>query len=267
MDQPHPTRPCAEDILAAVPGLAPYALPAVVLAPAPGEPTVHQSSVGGPLLWPADEAWPCCDLPDEKSDSGTPATAMVAVAQVYRRDAPGDWWPEGKDVFQLLWCPNVHWDPPAPHAEVSPVAEIRWRDSADVKRILTSPPLPVRQEDPDYGYTAVPCTLTPVPLVDFPHSQILLDGELIKSVQEYAKATGDGSDVITRVAGIKFGGWPTWHLTDPYDILCLTCGAPCRLLFTVASDHTTGITVGRWGDFRIFACPAGEGHGYVFDQH
>ncbi|MEU3501278.1 hypothetical protein ABZ726_11040 [Streptomyces hundungensis] len=267
MDQPHTTRPCAEGILAAVPGLAPYALPAVVLAPAPGEPAVHQSSVGGPLLWPADEAWPCCDLPDEKSGSGTPATAMVAVAQVYRRDAPGDWWPEGKDVFQLLWCPNVHWDPPAPHADVSPVAEIRWRDSADVKRILTSPPLPVRQEDPDYGYTPVPCTLTPVPLVDFPHPQTLLDGELSKSVQEYAKATGDGSDVITRVAGIKFGGWPTWHLTDPYDILCLTCGAPCHLLFTVASDHTTGITVGRWGDFRIFACPAGEGHGYVFDQH
>ncbi|WP_405697812.1 hypothetical protein [Streptomyces sp. NBC_01185] len=81
------------------------------------------------------------------------------------------------------------------------------------------------------------------------------------------EATGDGSDAITRVAGIKFGGWPTWHLTDPYDIQCLNCSAPCRLLFTVASDHSTGITVGRWGDFRIFACPTGEWHGYIFDQH
>ncbi|MFD9302969.1 hypothetical protein ACFWCB_09855 [Streptomyces sp. NPDC060048] len=69
------------------------------------------------------------------------------------------------------------------------------------------------------------------------------------------------------MAGIKLGGWPTWHLTDPYDVLCPTCSAPCRLVFTVASDETTGITVGRWGDFRVFACPASDEHGYVFDQH
>ncbi|MFD9517107.1 hypothetical protein [Streptomyces sp. NPDC059979] len=104
-------------------------------------------------------------------------------------------------------------------------------------------------------------------LVDFPYPQALPDGELIESVQEYVEATGEGSDVITRVAGITFGGWPTWHLTDPDEVLCLTCSAPCRLLFTVASDQTTGATVGRWGDFRVFACPAGKGHGYVFDQH
>ncbi|MFB9586634.1 hypothetical protein [Streptomyces goshikiensis] len=84
---------------------------------------------------------------------------------------------------------------------------------------------------------------------------------------EYVEATGDGNDVITCVAGIKFGGWPTWHLTDPYDVPCLTCGAPSRLLFTVGSDLTTKIIVGRWGDFRVFACPAEEGHGYIFDQH
>ncbi|MFI1950202.1 hypothetical protein ACH46F_40935 [Streptomyces virginiae] len=134
-------------------------------------------------------------------------------------------------------------------------------------RALGSPRLPVRQEDPDYGYTPVPCTLTPVALVDFSYPQALADRELVKAVQEYVQAAGDGDDVITRVSGIKFGGWPTWHLTDPYDICCLTCGAPCRLLFTVASDTTTDIAVGRWGDFRIFACPAGDGNGYIFDQH
>ncbi|MFD3553868.1 hypothetical protein ACFWWA_17440 [Streptomyces goshikiensis] len=267
MDLPYSTRPSTEEIIAAVPGLAPYPRAAVVLAPERGEPTVHQSSVGGPLLWPADEPWPHCDVADKKSGSGSPATAMVAVVQVYRRDAPGDWWPEDKDVFQLLWCPNVHWDPPAPQAGVSPVAEIRWRKSADVTQILGSPPLPIRQEDPDYGYTPVPCTLTPVPLLDFPYAQGLPDAELVDSVLEYVEATGDGNDVITCVAGIKFGGWPTWHLTDPYDISCLTCGAPCGLLFSVGSDLTTNITVGRWGDFRVFACPAEEGHGYIFDQH
>ncbi|MGW0391837.1 hypothetical protein ACWDYJ_13285 [Streptomyces sp. NPDC003042] len=267
MDLPYSTRPSAEEIIAAVPGLAPYALPAVVLAPQPGEPGVHDSSVGGALLWPVHEPWPYCDIPDEKSGSGKPDSAMVPVVQVYKKDAPGDWWPEGKDVFQLLWCPNVHWDPPVPHADISPVAEIRWRNSADVTDVLSTPPLPVRQEDPEYGYAPVPCTLTPAALIDFPYPQALPDGELAEAVQEYVGALGGEGDVITRVAGIKFGGWPTWHLNDPRDIPCPACGAPCRLLFTVASDHTTGITVGRWGDFRVFACPADAGHGFVFDQH
>ncbi|MFI2645142.1 hypothetical protein [Streptomyces sp. NPDC018610] len=40
-----------------------------------------------------------------------------------------------------------------------------------------------------------------------------------------------------------------------------------RLLFTVASDDTTRITVGRWGDLRVFSCPADIRHGYEFDVH
>lgn len=70
------------------------------------------------------------------------------------------------------------------------MAEIRWRNSADVTRIIGSPPIPVRQEDPDYGYTPAGCTLTPVPLVDFPHPQALPDRELVESVRRYAKAAG-----------------------------------------------------------------------------
>ncbi|MFD4923189.1 hypothetical protein ACFWNE_18055 [Streptomyces goshikiensis] len=91
---------------------------------------------------------------------------MLAVVQVHR-DAPGGWWPEGKDVFQLLWCPNVHWDPPAPQADASSVAEICWRNSADGHTNTWLAPLPVRQEDAGHGYTPVPCTLAPVPLLDF----------------------------------------------------------------------------------------------------
>ncbi|MGW7327620.1 Vgb family protein [Streptomyces sp. NPDC054840] len=123
-----------------------------------------------------------------------------------------------------------------------------------------SPPLPVRQEDPDYGYTPVPWTLTPVPLVDFPYPQTLPDRELVKAVHEYVEATGDGSDVITRVAGIKFGGWPTWHLTDPYDILCLTCGAPCRLTLNQANAIGRITVSGEVWIHRLptpGACPAG----------
>ncbi|MEU8432574.1 hypothetical protein AB0F18_06610 [Streptomyces sp. NPDC029216] len=268
---PCTNRPSAEAILAAVPGLAPYARPAVVLRPAPGASAVRDSSVGGPLLWPPDEPWPHCSVPDEQEPSGLPPVAMVPVVQVFRRDAPGDWWPEGADVFQLLWCPNTHWDPPAPQADVSPVVEVRWRRAADLppEPVPVAVPAPVRQEDEDYGFSPRPCTLTPVPLTDFPHPKELPD-VVRAGVERLVAETGAGEgrgDVVTRVAGCKFGGWPTWHLSDPWDVRCRECDAAMELLFTVASDRTTRITVGRWGDLRVFSCPRDIRHGYEFDVH
>jgi hypothetical protein len=59
------TPPRPVDITAVVPQLAPLARTATRLHPRPGLPTPHDSSVGGPLLWPADEPWPYCDKPHE----------------------------------------------------------------------------------------------------------------------------------------------------------------------------------------------------------
>ncbi|MFF7339745.1 hypothetical protein ACFZAT_20700 [Streptomyces sp. NPDC008163] len=194
---------------------------------------------------------------------------MLPVVQVFRRDAPGEWWPEGADVFQLLWCPNTHWDPPSPQADGSPVVEIRWRQAATLPPEPSQPPPPVRHEDDDYGFTPRPCLLAPVALTDFPYPREL-PPSLQDEVHQLVKETGsddEGGDIITRVAGSKFGGWPTWHLTEPCTMLCRECGAVMELLFTVASDATTGITVGRWGDLRVFSCPADIQHGYEFDVH
>ncbi|MEV5155470.1 hypothetical protein AB0K81_26615 [Streptomyces werraensis] len=55
------TPPRPVDVTALFPQLAPLARTATRLHPRPGSPTVHDSSVGGPLLWPADEPWPHCD--------------------------------------------------------------------------------------------------------------------------------------------------------------------------------------------------------------
>ena len=52
-----------EALLADVPALAGLARPATLLRPAESPastPGVHDSGVGGPLLWPADEPWPLC---------------------------------------------------------------------------------------------------------------------------------------------------------------------------------------------------------------
>ncbi|MEU7824840.1 hypothetical protein [Catellatospora sp. NPDC049133] len=59
MTRTTPPRPHA--VLAAFPELAAHSATATRLHPRPGNPTVHDSSVGGPLLWPAGEPWPHCD--------------------------------------------------------------------------------------------------------------------------------------------------------------------------------------------------------------
>ncbi|MGW6482874.1 hypothetical protein ACWGDS_34270, partial [Streptomyces sp. NPDC055059] len=47
------TPPRPFDVTALFPQLAPLARTATRLHPRPGSPTAHDSSVGGPLLWPA----------------------------------------------------------------------------------------------------------------------------------------------------------------------------------------------------------------------
>ncbi|MFI5531236.1 hypothetical protein ACIA8O_22165 [Kitasatospora sp. NPDC051853] len=55
------TPPRPVDVASVFPELAPLARAAVRLHPRPGSPSVADSSVGGPLLWPAGEPWPHCE--------------------------------------------------------------------------------------------------------------------------------------------------------------------------------------------------------------
>ncbi|MBE1490409.1 hypothetical protein [Plantactinospora soyae] len=146
---PRPQRPPVGEILSAMPELAPYGRQAACLDAEPGAPGIHDSSLGGPLLWPREDPWPTCSVPDEDEPSGLPAVAMVPVAQIFARDVPGPWWPEGLDLLQILWCPTSHWDPPRNQAEGSPTIELRWRHTADIGDILAAPPEPARRDDQD----------------------------------------------------------------------------------------------------------------------
>ncbi|MDX3538786.1 hypothetical protein PV721_31500 [Streptomyces sp. MB09-01] len=50
---------------------------AVLLLLTQGNPGPRDTSVGGPLLWPAGDVWPTCGRPDEQDPSGEPAVTMV----------------------------------------------------------------------------------------------------------------------------------------------------------------------------------------------
>ncbi|MET7289911.1 hypothetical protein [Streptomyces sp. NPDC005573] len=83
--------------------------------------------------------------------------------------------------------------------------------------------------------------------------------------------------------GWRAGGFASWHVTDPYPMDCPTCSAPMHLLLTVDSSEWDGgsgswrpleeqglpphpfatpteVTVGRWGELNIFACPEEPAH-------
>ncbi len=57
---PRTTPPRPLDVTVLFPELAPMARTAVRLHPRTGTPTAADSSIGGPLLWPAEEPWPTC---------------------------------------------------------------------------------------------------------------------------------------------------------------------------------------------------------------
>ncbi len=72
------TPPRPFDVTTVFPDLAPLARAATRLHPRPGSPSPQDSSIGGPLLWPADEPWPHCDEP-HVVDGVNPALSPAEV--------------------------------------------------------------------------------------------------------------------------------------------------------------------------------------------
>ncbi|WP_175408812.1 hypothetical protein [Streptomyces sp. TRM64462] len=67
---PRTTPPRPLDVERLFPELAAYRRTATRLHPRPGTPSARDSSVGGPLLWPADEPWPVCTDPHQRICDG-----------------------------------------------------------------------------------------------------------------------------------------------------------------------------------------------------
>ncbi|MER6239989.1 hypothetical protein ABT185_28680 [Streptomyces clavifer] len=71
MTRTTPPRPL--DVEALFPGIAAHRGTTTRLHPRPGSPDVSVSSVGGPMLWPADEPWPVCTDPHPHGRGRRPA--------------------------------------------------------------------------------------------------------------------------------------------------------------------------------------------------
>ncbi|WP_144120048.1 hypothetical protein [Catellatospora sichuanensis] len=66
------------DLVELFPGLAAFARTATRLHPRPGAPEITGSHVGGPLLWPAGEAWPTCAGPHRVEEETLASPELAA---------------------------------------------------------------------------------------------------------------------------------------------------------------------------------------------
>jgi hypothetical protein len=277
MTRTTPPRPV--DVTAVFPELRLYALTATRLHPRPGHPGVTDSSVGGPLLWPAGEPWPMCTAGDH--DTETPQYPQdvrrwrALLAAAWARTPRGE--PLRITDEERAALPDL--DVAAPRHLTSepiamiPVVQLFRRDvpglpgpeGTDVLQVLWCPldhadleycprvqlrwrradtVTEVLAEAPQplvvYGdYLPEPCVLHPEQVREFPYVD-LLPGELAERVCAWDDELY--SFALSIADGWKLGGHVDWSLSDPRPMDCERCGTPMRLLLCAASaewDHET----------------------------
>ncbi|MFI7577775.1 hypothetical protein [Micromonospora sp. NPDC049497] len=203
---------------------------------------------------------------------------MVAVAQLHAADVADLRCPDDADLLQVLWCPNQHRD----GDYAGPAVQLRWRTASGVTTMLPTPPPPTvaREED----YLPRPCALHPEQVVEYPWWQEL-PAELGQRIRQWDDSRQFGEETyfsVSQAPGWKVGGYANWEVSDVRPMDCPNCRQRIDLLLTISSSESdggswmpveeshlqpswtdpqwravnepTGITVGRRGDLRIFAC-------------
>jgi len=209
------TPPRLVDLEELFPGLSPHARTSTLLHPRWGSPGVEESSVGGPLLWPAGEAWPTCpkehgagflgesvarvraDRARKAAEAlGRPAPATGAsggnpleqVAQALAHDVPG---PMPLLPVAQLYARDVPDLPTRPGTDLlqvlwcpfdhdvdefcAPSTRLVWRDSTAVNRRALLSDPPEPATVEVAEYVPSPCVLHPEQVVEYPPANELYE--------------------------------------------------------------------------------------------
>ncbi|MFD4671245.1 hypothetical protein ACFWNN_16030 [Lentzea sp. NPDC058450] len=277
------TPPRHVDIAALIPGLALLARTTVRLHPRPGEPTAADSSIGGPLLWPSDEAWPTC------AEHAGPVLEGASIPDVLaRRRILAEAWARPREPRQNLLTEQEKvvvdrvddGEEIAQHGPLPmvPVAQLYARDvpglpspgGADLLQVLWCP---FDHEDEGYvpstvlrwrvaadvtdplvdapspaaveeHYLPQPCVLHPEEVVEYPAPHCL-PRDLAALVQEWEDGDHGAYQLALAVAdGTKAGGHGPWSFSDPFPMSCPDCSADVTPLLTLASAEWDGL--GAW---------------------
>lgn len=229
------------DVAVFFPELAGQRRTTVRLHPRRGRPAITDSSMGGSLLWPADEPWPICPVPQTHDPSeGWDPLPLVPVMQLFARDVPELPFPDDADTLQVLWCPLDHEPYFQPHTIV------RWRKAETVGSLLIEAPAP--DPDSDDSYLPTACVLSPERVEEYPAGWGL-PAELRERIwawEDEFPNPDDWSyfDHLSSAPGSKVGGWVRW-IQDPVQVEC-SKGHEMAHLLTIASREFDIETGKRW---------------------
>lgn len=224
-------------------------------------PRKDASKWAGEFLWPSNEPWPKCEQfykDHDADDDDETCGVAVPVLQLRKDDLAGVvTFPEGKDLFQLLWCPTIHDD--------SYTVRIvhYWRSIQEVERINaqvpTGQPLhPLPKEYPRCGTVPAPCWLSPELVTDYPpvHDLPPALGAAVRSynwptvtgrrrhILRSAMDEDEDWSIYSAAPGLKVGGFvdyiqSTWG-RNPH-----CCGEPMQHLLHIPSwERGSGLP--RW---------------------
>ncbi len=264
MTRTTPARPVSVEVV--FPELAHYRARTTRLHPRPGQPGMHDSHVGGPMLWPDSEPWPLCHEPHQRESEGyapeeirsaraagawppsrpwppavTPGldgpVPFVGLAQFFHRDIPGlACGPDNADLVQLFRCPFTH----GPHLERR--YHLRWRLAGQTEQaepFLADPPhLPLLRWEHELPQ---PCVLHPEEVDTYPWAEDdTLPASLIARIDAWddTQVVEHGPNApsyqydLSIPPGWRVGGFPSWASTGPMAIGCASCATPMRLLLT-----------------------------------
>lgn len=172
--------------------------------------------------------------------AGEPHGAYIGVIQLRAADVPEPGFPDGYDLFQLLWCPRDHnawgW---------GPAPRVYWRQTRNLSAVLQENPVPAVFED---GYMPHACQFIPERVQEYPHIEDL-PGELQERIRDWQKtdaAAGYSYHYHLSVApGTKIGGHVHW-VQAPDVPICASCQQQMEHLLTIASREWDGESWRTW---------------------
>ncbi|MFE7395919.1 hypothetical protein [Streptomyces sp. NPDC057557] len=281
---PRTTPPRPVDVALHFPELAPMARTTVRLHPRAGAPATADSSIGGPLLWPAHEPWPTCP------EHGGPWQCGVSPGDVrLRRRILAEAWrrprEEGADLLsseERMTVDRISTSSRIPLAgpvAMVPVAQLYAAnvpdlpcpDGADLLQLLWCPfdhaedylprtelrwrtaadvtdTLRAAPQPSVIGndcYLPEPCLLHPETVTEYPAPH-----ELREELAERIEAWEDEHDFCYQydlgvAPGCKVGGHAPWSFSDPFPMVCAECGSDVRPLLTIDGSEWDGGS-GSW---------------------
>ncbi|MFI8831129.1 hypothetical protein ACIGPN_08910 [Streptomyces afghaniensis] len=274
------TPPRPVDVLAHFPELTPHARTTVRLHPRAGAPTTGDSSIGGPLLWPADEPWPTCPdhsgpwqrgvVPDDvrlrrrildeawsrpRADGADLLTAeerVIVDRAEKRRRVPQ----ENDEALMVpvaqLYARDV---PGLPRPNGRDVLQVLWcaADHAGdylprtVLRWRTATDVTERlaaTPQPSVigkgNFLPEPCVLHPEQVTEYPAPHELPE-ELADRIEAWEDSQGVVYQYDLAVApGCKVAGHAPWSFTDPFPMACAECGSDVMPLLYVKGSEWDG---------------------------